>query len=154
MKTFKISPTLYKEMLQEAERAAPLEACGLLAGQKETALSFYPITNAEQSPVRYFMNPEEQFQAFRDIQQMGLEIVGIWHSHPHSAPCPSSRDLELAYMDDVSYLILSLAPGRRGEIRCFKRYGGEGFVEQPLEITPEAGDPRADHLPDTHKHLR
>ncbi len=140
MKTFKLLRSVYDQLLKTAEQEAPLEACGLLAGREDTALAFYPVSNTEQSPELYFMDPGEQFRAFRRIQEAGLEIVGIWHSHPHSAPQPSCRDLQLANMPEVSYLILSLAPGQRGQLRSFKKYQGEGFVEQPLEIKEKAGD--------------
>lgn len=137
MKTFKLLRTVYEQLLFTAEQEAPLEACGLLAGRDEAALSFFPVTNAKQSPVLYFMDPEGQFKAFRSIQEKGLEVTGIWHSHPGSPPHPSERDLHQAYTTEVSYLILSLAPQYKGQIRSFKKDPEKGFIEQPVEIVEE-----------------
>ena len=40
------------------------------------------IPNAERSAVRFRMEPRAQWRAFQRIEAAGLELVGIYHSHP------------------------------------------------------------------------
>lgn len=75
----------------------PNEACGLLAGKGGRVEKVYPMKNARPSPVAYEMDPEEQFRVLKDIRQAGLDLVGIFHSHPGSPAYPSGVDVEKAY---------------------------------------------------------
>ena len=77
---------------------APLEACGLLAGKQNAVEAVLKVRNAEQSPVRFHMDPQEQFNAFEWIEANGLELVGIYHSHPSGPETASVTDIaEAAY---------------------------------------------------------
>ncbi|MEJ5240110.1 MAG: M67 family metallopeptidase [Anaerolineales bacterium] len=99
---------LQKEHWQAMERhvraQAPLEACGLLAGRNDRVEKVFLMQNAAQSPVRYRLDGAEQLQVFEAIEAAGMELVGIFHSHPQGSPFPSSIDIrEAAY--PVVYLI-------------------------------------------------
>lgn len=104
-----ISRAIWVELVAAAGKAAPLEACGLIAGRDGKATKFYPMTNVDASPEHFSMNPKEQFAAVKDMRQIGLKMLAIWHSHPSSPPRMSEEDLRLAYTSDVVYVILSLA---------------------------------------------
>lgn len=132
--TLRIPEDIYTLLIKNAKNEFPLEACGLLAGNEELVKSFYPVYNVKQSSESYVMEPCEQFQAFKALRRAGWDIVGIWHSHPYTPPCLSEEDFKLAYMPDVSYVILSLAPGYEEEIRSFKKLTGGKFEEQEIEI--------------------
>ena len=54
------------------------------------------MRNAEQSPVAYRLDPEEQYHVFMEMEAAGQEIVAIYHSHPRSPAYPSPRDVEMA----------------------------------------------------------
>lgn len=110
---------VFETMLEEARKAAPLEACGLLAGAGVRVTRGYVLTNADASPEHYSMKPEEQFAAVKDMRAAGLRLLGIWHSHPASPPRMSAEDMRLAYTPDVVYVILSLADPRAPSIRAF-----------------------------------
>jgi proteasome lid subunit RPN8/RPN11 len=69
-------------MSADVESRAPQEACGLLAGKGDITLEVIPITNELHSTVRFRMDPIEQLRAFQLIDDQGLELVGIYHSHP------------------------------------------------------------------------
>jgi proteasome lid subunit RPN8/RPN11 len=86
---------------------APEEACGLVAGRDNIALEVIPVTNALHSPVRYRMDPQEQLEAFTRIEERGLEIVGIYHSHPSGPAQPSPTDIAEAFYPEAVYLIWS-----------------------------------------------
>lgn len=77
---------------------SPLEACGLLGGKDRVVSEVIQITNQARSPVRYQMDPLEQVQAFDRLETAGLELLGIYHSHPSGPAFPSETDIaEAAY---------------------------------------------------------
>ena len=93
-------------MLRHVAQHIPLEACGLLAGNNGQVVKIIPIQNQAQSPVRFVMDPYEQLQAFEWIDLQGLDLVGIFHSHPGGPETVSATDIaEVAY--DVVQVVLS-----------------------------------------------
>jgi proteasome lid subunit RPN8/RPN11 len=96
---------LWELMRMAVEEKAPEEACGLLAGKGHSILGVLPITNKLHSPVRYQMDPLEQLQAFRRIEDDGQELVGIYHSHPNGPDVPSATDIAEAFYPDAIYVI-------------------------------------------------
>lgn len=99
-----------QEMLEHVDGQAPLEACGLLAGKEERVENVVFVRNQAQSPTRFVMDPYEQLQAFGWIESRGLDLLGIFHSHPAGPEMPSPTDLaEAAY--EVVHLIWSRSQG-------------------------------------------
>lgn len=89
---------------------APLEACGLLAGKNDTVEHVLFVTNQAQSPARFVMEPYEQLQAFDWIDSNGLDLLGIFHSHPAGPETASPTDIaEAAY--EVIHVICSRRDG-------------------------------------------
>ena len=95
----------------EAERHAPEEACGLLAGLGENVQAVIPVANALHSLFRYRMEPTEQLKAFLEIEQQGWELIGIYHTHPQGPEGPSPTDKAEAYYPEAVYVILSRQVG-------------------------------------------
>lgn len=126
---------VFERVLEHARQEAPREACGWLAGvQQGRVAQALPVPNVAEDPLTCFlMDPEYQLQAMRHIEDSGLEIVGTYHSHPRTQPCPSARDEELAAYPDLAHLIISLAGGQP-EARCFRiREDGVDEVELRIE---------------------
>jgi [CysO sulfur-carrier protein]-S-L-cysteine hydrolase len=98
----------WQQMLQHINTCLPEEACGLIGGKEEQAILVIPIENEFHSPVRFRMRPEEQLKAFLAFEQNGLDLIGIYHSHPTGPDFPSEIDCsEFAY-PGTAYLIWSL----------------------------------------------
>ncbi len=95
---------LWLAMREHVSAAAPLEACGLVAGHDNRAEVVYPIRNLLASPVRFRMEPYEQLQAFESIESAGLTLIGIYHSHPSGPETPSETDIQEARYE-AAYLI-------------------------------------------------
>lgn len=88
----------YLEMREHVNRQVPLEACGLLAGKNDRVEKVIVVRNQSQSPVRFVMDPYEQLQAFDSIETNGLDLLGIFHSHPAGPGTVSATDIaEAAY---------------------------------------------------------
>ncbi|HXD09537.1 MAG TPA: M67 family metallopeptidase [Anaerolineales bacterium] len=101
-----LNEALLQEMIAYVEEHAPLEACGVLAGTETRAEKMIGVLNQAQSRVRFVMEPYEQLRAFDWIEANGLDLVGIFHSHPAGPETASATDiLEAAY--DVVHVILS-----------------------------------------------
>jgi proteasome lid subunit RPN8/RPN11 len=129
--TIYISQTDIQQMRRQVADRAPEEACGLLSGQIEArtyrVAAVIPTTNELHSPVRYRIDPHEQIAAFNRIDAQGLELVGIYHSHPAGPMSPSPTDIAEAYYPEAVYLIWS-APA--GEWQC------TAFLIQDGQVTP------------------
>ena len=120
------------EMVQHARREFPNEACGLLATRDDVVVRFYPVDNADASPVHYTMDPQEQLRAMLDIEDRGWELGAIYHSHTRTRAYPSQTDQGLAFYPDALYIIVSLADETDPEVRAFRIVDGQ-VTEERLE---------------------
>lgn len=75
---------------------APLEACGLLAGKNSWVEKILLIENQAKSHIKFRMNSKEQLEAFNWIDSNGLDLIGIFHSHPAGPETVSATDIEEA----------------------------------------------------------
>jgi len=113
-----ISPDLVQEMVAHCLAGRPNEACGLLAGKDGVVAKVLRMTNAAASPVRYALDPKEQFDAYSLLENEDLELGGIFHSHTRTEAYPSPTDIRMA-TEDVPYVIVSLARDP-AEVRAFR----------------------------------
>jgi proteasome lid subunit RPN8/RPN11 len=107
----RIPRAIYEQMLAHAREEVPNECCGLIGGADGEARTLYRATNSEASPLRYNLDPQDQFRIMREMEDAGEELAAIYHSHTHSPAYPSQTDISLASYPDTVYLILSLAEG-------------------------------------------
>ena len=54
------------------------------------------VANSAASPLRYEMDPQEQYDALKAIEDAGGELLAIYHSHTKSAAYPSQTDVNQA----------------------------------------------------------
>ncbi len=120
-------------LVAHANEEFPNECCGLLAGRNGRVERVYRGTNVDYSPYTYLMDPKEQLAAFKDMEAAGLDLVGIYHSHTHTAAYPSKTDVAKAFYPDVLYMIVSLARRETPEIRAFRFLDAE-IVEEDVII--------------------
>jgi len=100
---------LLEQVVAHARSLYPMESCGLLAGNGNSATRFIPITNSLGSATAYEMNPAELVSAFRSMRESGETLVAIYHSHPHGPASPSSLDIRQSHYPEAAHLIVSLA---------------------------------------------
>jgi [CysO sulfur-carrier protein]-S-L-cysteine hydrolase len=124
---------IYADMIAHAKAGYPNEACGLLGGKGSQASEFYPMKNADISPISYFMEPKEQLAVFKRMRERSVEMRGIFHSHVASEAYPSSKDVRLAFYPEVSYLIASLSDMDKPVLRSF-RIEDEKIMEEEIKI--------------------
>lgn len=116
--TVRLTQALFNEMVEHSEQGRPNEACGLLGARDGDIVRVFRMTNASASPVRYSLDPKEQFRVYRQLDEEGLELAGVFHSHTRTEAYPSPTDVRLA-SEDVPYLIVSLS-GKKPVIRAFR----------------------------------
>ncbi len=132
---------MFDEIVAHARAGLPNEACGVLAGEKGRPVRVYPMRNAEESPVVYRFDEQEQYDVFKEIQDKGWDLLGFFHSHTHTEAAPSPTDRAHAHVKDpvtgeevpwypgTSYLILSLA-GELPELRSYRFERGRAEEEE------------------------
>lgn len=130
---------LVEEMLEHALRETPDEACGILAGaapwlENGEARRFYATKNAERSPYRYLIDPEEQLRVMLEIDDRDEVVWGIFHSHTHTPAEPSPTDRRLAFYPGALYLIASLMDREHPQIRAWSMTNDE-VREVTLELS-------------------
>ncbi|MEK6646495.1 MAG: M67 family metallopeptidase [Candidatus Firestonebacteria bacterium] len=109
------------EIIQHAKDEYPKEVCGIIAGREDKTEKIYKMINTSNEPeICYFMDPKEQFKVIKEIRQLQLEMIGIYHSHTKTEAYPSKRDCELAFYSEVNYAIISLQNFDNPEIHTFK----------------------------------
>ena len=139
-------PAAVRARLDSLARSGyPHEVCGLLVGSRDggdiVVRRAEPVANleTERAVDRYRLDPDAFLTIDRAARQEGLDIVGIWHTHPDHPPRPSATDLELAWPGYV-YLILAVADGTAVEPRAWALKDG-GFIEQPIVQEPPVRQP-------------
>jgi proteasome lid subunit RPN8/RPN11 len=114
-----------RAIVKQALAEQPLECCGILAGETNGRVTrVFPTRNAAASAKEFVIDPEEQFAAFDAARADGLQIIGVYHSHPETPARPSEHDIRMAYADDWVYLIVSLA-GDEVDPRAFRVIDGQ-----------------------------
>lgn len=117
----------------------PYEACGLLVGRDQGAESAAAETvsvvrarnlNRERPGDRYLLDPDTYLATDREARSNGLDIIGIWHSHPDCPARPSMTDLEGAW-EGLSYVIVTTTEHGAGELRSWRLRDG-AFVEEAI----------------------
>ena len=136
-----LSKEQYETIVTHARSCLPNEACGLLGGivegDKKIVKKVYIMTNLDQSPEHFSMEPKEQFGAVKDIRANGWVLLGNWHSHPNSPSRMSEEDKRLAFDKKLSYLILSLAESEF-VLNSFNIDGKQNVTTEELEIVDKA----------------
>lgn len=120
-----------------AQANYPREACGLLMGRslpgggEVHAVRLARNLNTERAHDRYELDPEDFLATDREARELGLEILGVWHTHPDHPAVPSETDRAAAW-PDWSYLILAVQAGGVAALRSWHLAGAQ-FVEEEVE---------------------
>ncbi len=135
----RISSQLLDEIVAHARADAPNECCGMVASRDGRAVAVHRATNAAASPFRYEIDGMEQYRIQTAIEDAGLELGAIYHSHTRSEPTPSQTDINLAFYPDAVYLIVGLEHDEP-DVRAWRIVDG-AVTEAALEV--EDGAPAA-----------
>ncbi len=104
-------------MSRHGEASYPDEGAGFLIGRMEDGQVFVeailPLENRREREARfnrYELGPQDFARAELEAARRGLDVVGVFHSHPDHPAQPSQFDLDNA-LPHFSYLIVSVERG-------------------------------------------
>ena len=143
-----ISPAQIEIIYDHATQIYPEECCGILLGEiaetVKTVVEFIPTINIwnnlhssnpeelnKTKQSRYTIDPHDIFTAQKRGRDLGLEIIGFFHSHPNSPAIPSTCDRDRAW-EIYSYPIVSIINGKVSDLKSWVLDGQRIF--QPEEI--------------------
>jgi proteasome lid subunit RPN8/RPN11 len=134
-----------------AEKNYPDECCGLILGyinsECKTVVEVIPtenVWNQEKENFtdnqeeystrrRYAIAPQVMLQIQKEARNRNLNIIGIFHSHPDYPAIPSEWDRIYAW-SEYSYIIVSVAQGKAGELNSFSLDDHHQFQREIIEV--------------------
>jgi proteasome lid subunit RPN8/RPN11 len=96
-----------------AKSALPNESCAFLLGDGNEleVTEVMPMNNSDKSAYSFTIAPDDVLAAYRNAESKGLQVMGIFHSHP-GKPFPSSTDKKFMELNPIVWLIYSTTENR------------------------------------------
>ena len=140
----KLSNKVLSQIQADGENAYPEEGAGLMLGKdldgKRVVQAILPLNNAREDEARhnrYLITAEDMMAAEMEAMRMGLDIVGIFHSHPDHPNRPSEFDREWA-LPWFSYVITSVQNGKAAGSRSWRLANDrQSFFEEMIVVLKE-----------------
>ena len=120
----RIEPTAWDVMVSHAQETYPNECCGAMIGaidgSEKTVRVAVPLDNAftGEQGARYELRQEDLLRADSEARQRGLDLIGIFHSHPDCDAYFSKTDLENS-CPWYSFVVLSIKDGKFDHANSF-----------------------------------
>lgn len=142
--TITIPLKLLSQIHAHGEAAYPEEGAGLLLGtvngtEKEVR-QLLPMENAREGSARanrYLLNAEDYLQGERMAEELGFEVIGVFHSHPDHPNQPSEFDREWAF-PWLSYIITKVQSGNaEGSRSWLLEEDRSCFVEERVRVVAD-----------------
>ena len=140
----KLSQQLLHQIHRQLESGYPNEACGVMLGRDGVITEAVsadnqrvdlPVESGESARNRYLIDPLMYLKIERGADKRGLDVLGIYHSHPDVAARPSQFDLDHAW-PNFSYLIVSVVKGKAVESNSWRlREDRSAFDREAVEIS-------------------
>jgi len=135
-----MSAALAEELLAHARSEVPNEACGILSGSavEGRAATYHPARNADASPFLYTVHPDDLVRIVMGIDDVGEDLVAIFHSHTHTPAEPSPTDRRQAMYPEAIYLLATLMDPTASPIQAIRawRIRDGAATEVPVSIEP------------------
>ena len=137
VKTISITKKQVQKLEEESVERYPTEACALLLGvyleEKAVVKEVKIAKNVNNSSTSFTLDPSFIYQVLLEGEKEGLEIIGIFHSHP-APPYPSSSDREGMKLWPVIWLIAQNKPKKALKLFAFKLGKSEEVEEVLVEV--------------------
>ena len=137
----KLTEEIHQRIKAHGAASYPYEGCGLLLGQVENGDNIVreirPLPNVwpveAEKPIRFRIDPQAWQQVELEAMMNGLDVIGIFHSHPDDVPVASPRDLAWASWPGYSYLITQVLKGEPTFSRSWQlQVDRSGFFEEEI----------------------
>jgi proteasome lid subunit RPN8/RPN11 len=133
-----LSPEAESIMRLDSAEAYPYEACGFffgnIDGNELYIAEAMPIRNDATSNLerRFAISTEDYRMAEKRAEELELDLLGVYHSHPDHPSQPSEHDLRSA-VPGFSYIIVEVRNGRPMTLRSWTLNNERRFDEEPVE---------------------
>jgi proteasome lid subunit RPN8/RPN11 len=111
-------------IVAHARAGYPDEVCGLIAGRQRRGSVLYRGRNVAPAPRVSFELDDATLLRLVDIDEQGLDLVAIYHSHPAGPDVPSATDVAKTFYPQSATIICSLA-GVQPSLRAFSILDGQ-----------------------------
>ena len=138
-----IDSQAWDTMVAHAEAKFPNECCGAMIGRidddKKLVSQAVPMENsyAGEQGARYELRPEDLLEADRRARAAGLDLIGIFHSHPDCDAYFSKTDLENS-CPWYSFVVLSVKGGKFDHANSFLPNAEQTVAEKEELIWPKS----------------
>lgn len=141
----RLTQALLTALGEAGVQAYPYEGCGLLLGIVDDGVNvisdLFPVPNRwevkEEKRERFRISEGDMLRAELAAAEMGLDVVGVYHSHPDHPPIASPRDVAWAAWPGYSYLITEIRQGQPGLSRSWQlKPDRSGFAEEAIDLAP------------------
>ena len=129
----RIPRSIYQKMIEHARKEDPVECCGILGGKDNIIQKSFEIKNLKSSSVQFLMDPQEQLNAFEEMEKSSMIMVAIYHSHPHTIPFPSEMDVQRTFDREMPSIIISLKKKDEPMVKAF-RIEKEAIYLEEIEL--------------------
>jgi len=132
-----IEPKAKRSMAADAVNTFPDECCGFLFGIEKGNDRFITdiliVNNAKEGDKkrRFEISAKDYLKAERYADENGLQLLGIYHSHPNHPAIPSEHD-RIAAQPWFSYVIVSVLEKKLGRIRSWRLNEEQQFEEEQI----------------------
>lgn len=130
-----VPDAIAEELLAHAIQAVPREACGVLVGTKDVVVRRIPMSNTAKDEISFVLDQREQLSVWRELEESGEDLVGIYHSHPTTAAVPTHTDELGARRYWTVHHVLISVPDM--DVRSYRAHRGELVEETIRFITPK-----------------
>jgi proteasome lid subunit RPN8/RPN11 len=132
-----LRPGIGDEIRRHGAETYPNECCGALFGRDGVVTATFALPNTtEEGPRRRFLvRPQDYREAERRARELGVDLLGFYHSHPDHPARPSQYDLDHAW-PFFSYIIVSVRERRPEEMTSWRLLDDRSAFE-PEELDAE-----------------
>ncbi len=135
--SLKITNELIERINKHIEVAYPGEGAGFLLGADGDVNEVLPLENAREEEARhnrFLLTPEDYLKAEMKAMELGVDLIGVFHSHPDCPNEPSEYDREWA-QPFFSYVISRVDQGKTVSHRSWKLLEDRTkYEEEEIEI--------------------
>ena len=127
-----------EKMYADALQSFPDECCGFFFGKDlddERLISeILVVNNSKEGDKRrrFEISPKDYLDAERYADENGVQLLGVYHSHPNHPAIPSEHD-RVAAQPYFSYIIISVKDNQIADIRSWQLNDEFQFEEETVE---------------------
>lgn len=128
-------------MIKDGLGSFPDECCGFFYGQEDSkgnriVTEILVVNNAKEGDKRrrFEISAKDYLQGEHYATEKGLQLLGVYHSHPNHPAIPSEHDREAA-QPYFSYIIISVLSNQTTHMRSWRLNDNFQFEEEEISTS-------------------